>query len=154
MSWKQYEWSSSHSEVKKNPGQPSYLPWDGRRARLELSFLSPRPGLPLFFQAVPGGMWDLISPTGNWTCAPCIGHRVLTTGPPGKSQRPTPFPLNCAASLHPVDHKTKSRPPPQENPSPRGSVVLAWVSTLLCPHWTDFSQTNSARKVSVSLGQP
>ena len=32
-------------------------------------------------------MWDLSSPARDWTRAPCIGkHRVLTTGPPGKSQ--------------------------------------------------------------------
>lgn len=35
MNWKQYEQSSSHFEVKKNPGKPSYLSWDGRIARLK-----------------------------------------------------------------------------------------------------------------------
>ena len=33
------------------------------------------------------GMWDLSSPTKDRTCIPCIGSEVLTTGPPGKSQR-------------------------------------------------------------------
>ena len=27
-------------------------------------------------------MWDLSYPTKDWTCAPCIGSAVLTTGPP------------------------------------------------------------------------
>lgn len=31
-------------------------------------------------------MWDLSSPSRDWTCASCIGSsRVLTTRPPGKS---------------------------------------------------------------------
>ena len=33
------------------------------------------------------GMWDLSSPTKDRTCTPCIVSEVLTTGPPGKSQR-------------------------------------------------------------------
>ena len=31
------------------------------------------------------GMWDLCSPTRDWTQCPLL--RVLTTGPPGKSQK-------------------------------------------------------------------
>ena len=33
------------------------------------------------------GIWDLSSPTRNKTHTPCIGNRVLPTGPPGKSQK-------------------------------------------------------------------
>ena len=38
----------------------------------------------LCFGFWPKGMWDLSSPTSGWTCTPCIGRQVLTTGPPGK----------------------------------------------------------------------
>ena len=35
----------------------------------------------------PNSIWDLSSPTRDRTHSPCIGkHRVLTPGPPGKSQ--------------------------------------------------------------------
>ena len=39
----------------------------------------------LFILTTPHGMCDLSSQTRNWTCAPCIGSRVLTTRPHGKS---------------------------------------------------------------------
>ena len=52
----------------------------------------PLPVLSLFFVclffnflATPHGMWDLSSPTRDRTHDPCIGSRVLTTGPVGKS---------------------------------------------------------------------
>ena len=39
-----------------------------------------------FFLAVLHGMWHLISPTRDWTCAPLQWKRaVLTTGPPENS---------------------------------------------------------------------
>ena len=43
----------------------------------------------LFILTTPHGMWDLSSQTRNWTCAPCIGSRVLTIRPHGKYP-PTP----------------------------------------------------------------
>ena len=33
-------------------------------------------------------MWDLSSAPRDRACAPCVGHTVLTTGPPGKSFQP------------------------------------------------------------------
>ena len=36
--------------------------------------------------SAPHGMQDLSSPTKDQTCAPSGGSRVLTAGPPGKSQ--------------------------------------------------------------------
>ena len=41
----------------------------------------------LFFW--PRGMWDLSSPTRDHTPTTCIGSRVVTTGPPGKSLNAT-----------------------------------------------------------------
>ena len=41
----------------------------------------------LFFW--PRGMWDLSSPTRGQTPTICIGSRVVTTGPPGKSLNST-----------------------------------------------------------------
>ena len=43
--------------------------------------------LSILFLAILHGLQDLISPTRDGTCAPCRWKgRVLTTGPPGKSQ--------------------------------------------------------------------
>ena len=42
----------------------------------------------LCFLAVLRGMWDLSSAPRDRACAPCVGHTVLTTGPPGKSFQP------------------------------------------------------------------
>ena len=39
-----------------------------------------------YFLAAPHGMWDLSSLNRNPTCARCRKYRVLTAGPPGKSQ--------------------------------------------------------------------
>ena len=36
-------------------------------------------------------MWGLSSLTRDWTCVPCIGRQILTSGPPGKSQSPPVF---------------------------------------------------------------
>ena len=35
---------------------------------------------------MPCSMWDPSSLTRDQTCAFCSGSRILTTGPPGKSQ--------------------------------------------------------------------
>ena len=40
-----------------------------------------------YFLAMPCGMWDLSSLTWNGICTPYIGSRVLTIGPPRKSQK-------------------------------------------------------------------
>ena len=41
----------------------------------------------IYIHATPGSIWDLSSPIRVWTYAPLQWkHRVLTTGPPGKSQ--------------------------------------------------------------------
>ena len=37
----------------------------------------------------PKGMWDFSSPTRDQTCTPTLEGKVLTNGPPGKSQKPT-----------------------------------------------------------------
>ena len=37
------------------------------------------------------GMWDLSSTTRDWTCVPCSGSTVLTTGPPGKPKDTSNF---------------------------------------------------------------
>ena len=44
-------------------------------------------------------MQDLNPSTKDWTCAPCIESRVLTTGPPGKSQKGSSW-LAPAGNLH------------------------------------------------------
>ena len=38
----------------------------------------------VFFVFWPRGMWDLSSPTRDWTCTPAVKGEILTTGPPGK----------------------------------------------------------------------
>ena len=47
----------------------------------------------LFYVSVfwPWGMWDLSSPRRDRTCMPALEDKVLTTGPPGKSQHHTSF---------------------------------------------------------------
>ena len=44
----------------------------------------------------PRGMWDLSSPTRDWTRAPCSGNRILTTGPQGNPTDVSVLELPCA----------------------------------------------------------
>ena len=39
-----------------------------------------------FLVVLAWGMWDLHTPTRDWTLTPCIEGKVLTTRPPGRSQ--------------------------------------------------------------------
>ena len=39
----------------------------------------------IYLLTVQYGMWDLSTPTRDWTQVPCFGSRVLSIGQPGKS---------------------------------------------------------------------
>ena len=56
------------------------------------------------------GMWDLISPARDHTCAPYTGNRVATTGPLGKSVQFSLVTQLCPTLCDPMDCSTPGFP--------------------------------------------
>ena len=88
--------------------------------------------------AAPQGIWDPTSPARAQTCVPCIGIWVLTTGPPGKSQKVFfPFFFNRGPRLRtPLRKLSLLLPPPPGSPLEGfrlliPSPYLLWVHLLL-----------------------
>ena len=78
----------------------------------------------------PEGMWDLMPPTRDWTCAPCNGRWSLTNRPPRKSLHPLFDCLLYPSPTHPQQTPAELAEPSTVTPSSAHTICL-WGSQSL-----------------------